>query len=262
MTPLVFTWGRLASVAAVTAALGVALAYVVPPGVGALGSRARAIGVAILAVSVVAFWVLRGEEARLSRELRSARTGTPTLREQALRRRRGAPFWSRWFSPTLGTAALLLAEGDAPNARVRFDASPWLFRFGTIARLAEIVEADLDRAQGGAAALEDAIARLLKMPPLEHAEADRYRVHVLVKAILEQGDVAVARALADELALGPDEELRVYLVWLRAWFDLDHLPSPSEPEVRLARLLARSHGADELVAKLERPLGLRATEGS
>ena len=255
MAPLVMTWSRLLVVAAVAAALGVGLANLVPANVAEQNSRVLPVVMEVVAVSLVAFWVLRGEESRLARELRSARTATPALREQAIRRRRSAPYWSRWFSPTLGTTALLLAEGNAPAARVRLDANPRLFGFGTIVRLAEVVEADLDRASGGPAELEGAIARLAKMEPLAHQEAERYRVHVLVKAILEQGDVATGRGLADELSARPDEELRVYVVWLRTWFDLDHLPTSSEADVRLALLLARSHGADELVSKLERPEG-------
>jgi hypothetical protein len=126
---------------------------------------------------------------------------------------------------------------------------PWAKR-GTLDDLRQVVEADLTRAQGTESALERAIKSLYAMDPLPHQEGERYRVHVLVKALLEQADGLTARNLCEELASHADEELRVYAVWLRVWFDLDHLPKPSEPDARLALLLARTHGAEQLVLRL------------
>ncbi|MGH7269043.1 MAG: hypothetical protein ACREJ3_01320, partial [Polyangiaceae bacterium] len=68
-----------------------------------------------------------------------------------------------------------------------------------------------------------------------------------------------------------DGDLRIYAVWLRVWFDLDGTgtdddveacwPLLAEPDVRLAILAARAHGADELVAKLVDRLPAVAPEG-
>ena len=55
---------------------------------------------------------LRTEDARLTRELRIAYAGTVTAREQAVRRRLRASWFTRLFMPPHGLAALLLASGD------------------------------------------------------------------------------------------------------------------------------------------------------
>ena len=255
MTPLVATTRRWMILTAVAAGVGVLFARFIPASIAAEQARVL-VGASIAAcASVVGFLHLRGEDARLTRELRATRTATSVMREQMIRRRRGGPMWSRWLSPTLGTAALALAEGDTSAAQALRDANPAFFGFGEAGRLREVVDADLVRSRGGTAALEESIATLLRIAPLAHQEAERYRLHVLVKAVLEQGDVAIARDLVDQLlerAL-TDEEVRVYVVWLRAWFDMEHVAAPSEAEVRLALLVARSHGADELVKKLLPP---------
>jgi hypothetical protein len=102
-------------------------------------------------------------------------------------------------------------------------------------------------------------------------EADLYRTHVLVKALLEQGDAEGAGEVARELDASRDDEERVYVVWLRTWFDLDvnlpaaDLPWPplSQGELRMAALLARAHGADKLVEKLQARMAAiaRSVEG-
>ena len=46
-------------------------------------------------------------------------------------------------------------------------------------------------------------------------------MHVLVKALLQRGDAVAASEVARKLAVTGDDESRIYLVWLRAWFDLD-----------------------------------------
>jgi len=51
-----------------------------------------------------------------------------------------------------------------------------------------VVEADLSRASGSPASLDGAIRALRALEPTGNVEADRYRTHVLVKAILERGD--------------------------------------------------------------------------
>ena len=99
--------------------------------------------------------------------------------------------------------------------------------------------------------LAAAIQALVAIPPLSADEAERYRIHVLVKALLQQGDDATARGLAEELKGGADAELHVYVVWLQTWFEWTHLDAPTEAEMRLAVLLARTHGAEDLVRRLE-----------
>jgi hypothetical protein len=164
-------------------------------------------------------------------------------------------------STRLGFAAVLVAEGDLVAAQGAMGiAWPWSLA-GTLGQLRRVVQADLMRGGGTEASLEQAIKTLYAMDPLEHVEAERYRTHVLVKALLEQADGATARQLADDLASHPDEELRVYAVWLGVWFDLSHLPKPTEPDVRRAMLLARTHGAEELVKRLEALLAPASPHG-
>ena len=59
------------------------------------------------------------------------------------------------------------------------------------------------------------------MALIGNREADLYRMHVLVKAILEQGDADTAIDLVEKLAASTDDDERVYAAWLRVWFDLD-----------------------------------------
>jgi hypothetical protein len=207
--------------------------------------------------ALVVFALLAAEESRLTRELRIARAGSHVARQTLLRRTRNAPWYARLVSSTLGLAAIHLADGDAASARRAFDGNPLAMRFGRLGALGDVVRADLLRGGGSEDALGEAIRAIYNMTPLPNLEAERYRTHVLVKALLEQADGATARDLAFELAKSADDELRVYAVWLRAWFDLEGLPEPDEGDVRKALLLARSHGAQDLVGKLEAHLATR-----
>jgi hypothetical protein len=209
---------------------------------------------AALLGALVVFVLLSGEESRLTRELRTARAGSHVARQTLLRRRRAAPWYARMASTTLGLAAVHLADGDAESAQRAFDANPIAMRYGRLDALREVVRADVLRGIGAESTLGDAIRALYNMGSLPNVEAERYRTHVLVKALLEQADGATARDLAFDLAKSTDDELRVYAAWLRAWFDLEDLSAPSEGDVRKALLLARSHGAEELIAKLEAQL--------
>jgi hypothetical protein len=218
----------------------------------------------------VALWVyLRGEEARLARELRVARTGTSVQRRTVLRRRRPTPYFGLamfWYaavrvvgalaSTTLGFAAVLLAEGDVTGAEAALAGlGGRLSALGRLGELRAVVQADVLRALGTEESLAAAIRALVACPPLPVVEAERYRVHVLVKALLQQGDEATARSLAEDLKSSGDHELRVYVTWLLTWFEWTHLGVPTEADVRLALLLARTHGAEDLVARLDARLG-------
>ena len=216
-------------------------------------------------------WALLGaEEWRLARELRTARSGTAVLRGVAARRRQEQPFLLRLVSTRIGAAAILLADGDRDGALEALARTSPLMTGGRLTALREIVEADLERATGTSVGLEHCIGRLRAPPITGNREADRYRTHVLVKAVLEQGDDDLAAELADELAKSDDDEQRVYAAWLRAWFELDAEPrgdgSPWPPlpegDLRMAALLARSHGAQELVAKLDERVAAIAREPS
>ena len=97
-----------------------------------------------------------------------------------------------------------------------------------------------------------------ELGPTGNREADLYRTHVMVKALLEQGDPEGGLELYRSLAGTKDDDERVYATWLRVWFDLeagaddgDDWPVLSEGELRMAMLLARTHGADKLVEMLE-----------
>jgi hypothetical protein len=206
---------------------------------------------------VLVLALLRAEEARLARELRTARTATALLRGMVSRRRQQAPFFARLFASKLGAAALRLADGDRDDALDSVAGGSPFMRGGRLDKLRAVVEADLDRATGTRAGLERCVERLRAMAPIGNREADLYRIHVLTKALLEDGDAERARELLEELESSEDEETQVYAVWLRVWFDVEgadyrqSCPPLTEGQVRLALLLARAHGAGKLVEKLE-----------
>jgi hypothetical protein len=217
--------------------------------------------VVALGFSAPLLWVaLRTGELRLARELRIARTGTFALRATVTQRKaHSASSLGRLISTKLGRAAVSLAEGERMDALDACEGGSPLMRGGRLEALRRVVEADIERASGAPAGLEECVLRLRKMPRIGNREADLYRVHVLAKALLEQGDASGAADLAQELEASGDDEERMYRSWLRAWFDLEGAsgegsrswaPLP-EGELRMATLLARAHGADKLVEKLE-----------
>jgi hypothetical protein len=221
-----------------------------------VASHAGGLVLAIAVSTVMLYWLLLAEEARLARELRTARTGTAALRSMVAGRRLQAPLFARPFSTKLGTAAVLLADGERAAALDLLAAPAPLMSAGRLSRLREVVEADAARADGTPEALDRCIATLAsREPPLGNREADLYALHVLVKAVLERGDAETASTLEGRLARTVDEDERPYLLWLRAWFDLDgegaQNGAGADGELRLAALLARAHGAEKLVAKLE-----------
>jgi hypothetical protein len=251
---------------------------------GRFSSFAWPLGLGATIGMLLVLAMLRAEESRLARELRTARTGTPVLRALVARRRLELPFLARWSSSRLGTAAVLLADGDRDGALDTMRAASVFMRGGRLEKLRAIVEADLERKTGTAAGLERCVQRLRVIPSLGNREADLYRVHVLVKAVLEQGDGETAVELATDLGRSVDDESRVYATWLRVWFDLDEdasdagddgdgaatagrpearegdaesdsapgrpWPALSEGDLRMATLAARAHGAESLVSKL------------
>ncbi len=272
--PLVATWGRWAACTAtvavvLAAALQGSLAFM--HSAGTIRSHAEGLGAAVALAALLLFWLLRAEEARLARELRIARTGTASLRSLVVDRRQQLPFFARPFSTKLGTTAVLLATGDRVFAGELLAAAAPLMSGGRLRQLRQIVEADAERAAGTSEGLDGCIARLCSYAQLGNREADLYALHVLAKAVLERGDEEAALSLVQRLEQSHDDE-RLYLIWLRTWFDLDGpaisgAPAPepggegpgtasgpplSQGEVRLAALLARAHGAEKLVEKLEK----------
>jgi hypothetical protein len=223
--------------------------------------------------SLLIFATLRAEESRLARELRTARSGTPVLRALVARRRLELPFLVRWSASRLGTAAVHLADGDRDVAVDALRTTSWLMRGGRLETLRVVVEADLDRNTGTAVGLSRCVDRILAVGSLDNREADLYRIHVLVKAVLEQGDDDTAAELASELGASSDDDTRIYATWLRVWFELDEDASPdgpgaggegrtewppiSEGDLRMATLAARAHGAASLVSKLSVRLSTR-----
>ena len=203
-----------------------------------------------MTLALVVLALLRAEESRLARELRTARTGTPLIRDMVIRRRQNLPIFLRVATTTLGSAAVLLAEGDRSAALDALSANSPLMRGGRLRFLREVIEADADRASASLAGLSRCIATLRAMDRIGNAEADRYRTHVLAKAVLQQAADGLALEIANELATATDEEERIYAVWLRVWFDLPGVDGLSDGELRLAALLARTHGAEDLTKKL------------
>ncbi|MGA7121970.1 MAG: hypothetical protein WBY94_17815 [Polyangiaceae bacterium] len=217
------------------------------------------------AVSSVVLWIrLRTDELRLARELRIARTGTSVIRATVTHRRGLASFLAPNPSTRLGRAAVFLADGDRSEALDAFSGGSPLMRGGRLEKLRRVVEADLERAAGTSAGRDDCVRRLRAMAPIGNREADLYRLHVLAKALLEEGDASGGSELAHSLEASNDGEERLYGTWLRTWFDLDAAagecgggegavswaPLP-EGDLRMAALLARAQGADKLVEKLE-----------
>ena len=260
--PLVATWTRWAvSVSAVALAfVGAVEGYVLFTRVDrALASFAWLIAVFVATEAVLLLAILRAEESRLARELRTARTGTAVLRGLVARRRRQTPFFARLFATKLGLAAVLLAESDREGALDILSGVSPVMQGGRLQRLRAIVDADMERATGTAAGLERCVEELRGMAPLGNREADLYRMHVLVKALLEEGDSDGALEVLGTLEPSRDEEQQLYVAWLRVWFDLDaeaadyrHAwPALPEGQLRMATLLARAQGAEKLVEKLE-----------
>jgi hypothetical protein len=223
-----------------------------------LMSFAGPIAITTAVFGVFLWLVLRGEELRLARQLRVARTGSSAIRAMVTRRGHGSGL-TRLFSTRVGVAAVLLADGERAAALALLRRGSPLLRGGRLDGLHRVLEADLERALEAKANLERAIERLAALPPIGNREADLYRTHVLVKAVLELGDPDKALEVADALQRSEDGEERVYVLWLRTWFELDGKqsgrdrvwPAPSEGELRMATLLARAHGAEKLVERLE-----------
>jgi hypothetical protein len=263
--PLVATWARWAlSAGALGAAfVGAVQAYIAfTHSERTLASFGWLIAVVCATEALLVFAILRAEESRLARELRTARTGTEVLRGMVARRRQQTPFLARLFATKLGAAAVLLADGDRSGALDVLATSSALMQWGRIEKLRAVVDADLERAAGTSVGLERCVQRLRATPPIGNREADLYRTHVLVKALLEQGDPEGALELIEELEPSKDEEQQLYVTWLRVWFDLDAETDDAEPQarmwpalgegqLRLATLQARAHGAEKLVEKLE-----------
>jgi hypothetical protein len=255
--PLVATWGRWAACAAVisvgfAAALQGSLSFM--HSTETIASYKGALATAIAVAALLLFWLLRAEESRLARELRTARTGTAALRGMVAGRRQQQPFFARLFSTKLGTAAVLLAEGERAAALDLLAAASPLMQGGRMSELKRVVELDTERAGGTAEGLDRCIRELGEREPIGNREADLYALHVLVKAVLQRGEGDVAVDLVQRLERSHDEEERLYVTWLQAWFDLDTGDAgqgASEGEVRLAALLARAQGAEKLVEKLE-----------
>lgn len=233
-------------------------------------SFAQPIGIAAVIASVLLFVLLRAEESRLTRELRMARTGTPVLRGLVAGRRQQLPFFARLCSTKLGMAAVLLADGNRDAAIDALATASGLMRWGRLETLRAVVDADLERSAGTSAGLQRCVQLLRNMPNVGHREADLYRIHVLVKTVLALGDGEVGWELANELAgadrgkQADDDDVRLYVTWLRVWFDLDQdvegadgdvsWPPLADGDIRMATLVARSHGAERLVSKLEERL--------
>jgi len=272
--PLVATWSRWAASAGALGAafVGMLWGYLAfTRSERPLASFAWLIVVVCVIEGLLVLALLRAEESRVARELRTARTGTAMMRSLATRRRQQAPFLARLFAARLGTAAVLLADGDRQGALDLLAGGSPLMRGGRLDRLREVVDADVERSTGTPAALERCVERLRGMEPIGHREADLYRTYVLVKALLQQGDADGAVEVAGDLekSSAADEEQQLYATWLRVWFDLDaeaagyrHAwPALPEGQLRMAALMARAHGADKLVEKLEERVSSIARRG-
>jgi hypothetical protein len=265
--PLVLTWSRWLACVAVVGASFVAMTVAV---LGFTHSQRPLVTLVVPLLAVcaleapVVYVLLRAEESRLASELRTARTGTAVLRSMIVRRRERAPLVARLFTTKLGMAAVLLADGDRAGAVDALSARAplgFLVQGGRLERLRAVVDADLDRATGKPDGLDRCIEQLGSSgaagEPIGNREADLYRMHVLVKAILERGDTEHAFDLAQELGGSPDDDERLYSAWLRAWFHLEAegpqvaWPAVDEGQLRMAALVARAHGAERLVLELE-----------
>jgi hypothetical protein len=220
---LVATWARWAVCAGALSGGFVAAAeafLVFARSERGLASYAVPLALACALAALLVMALLRAEESRVVRELRTARTGTDALRGLVLRRRSQAPFFARLFSTGLGTAAVCLAEGDSAGACSAMRVGSALMRGGRLDALAEVVDADVERCRNSSVSLERCVERLRAMSPLPNREAELYRLHVLVKALLQQGDAEGAAELVEQLDKRSGD-YRMYATWLRVWFDMD-----------------------------------------
>jgi len=209
--PLVATTSRwVASSAALTVGLSAAAVALVlfTHSARPLSSFVTPIAIAGAIGSLLLFVLLRAEESRLARELRTARAGTSVLRGLIASRRQQLPFFARICSTQLGLAAVLLADGDRDGALDALATASRLMRWGKLERLRAILDADLERSTGTSVGLERCVQRLRSMAPIGHREADLYRIHVLVKAVLAQGDGDVGFEVASELGALDDRPAR------------------------------------------------------
>ncbi len=221
-------------------------------------------------LTLIGWLSLRTEDARLGRELRIAYAGTVTAREQAVRRRLRASWFSRLFMPPHGLAALLLASGDPESVLdLLATGSPlYLAVLGQrLGHLRKVIAAGA-RASVAASRTDDedgearsaALTELLATRELDTGAGDvtRFRAFVLARAVLEAGDVLTARELAFDFLASPDADVRLYAEWLRVWFDLDDpaLAIADEGERRRAALHAVNAGARDLAEKLTVPATL------
>lgn len=261
--PLLATWWRWALFAAAFAVVLGALYAAYLAAARSPGNATYLVPIGWMLLVLMTPLALRAEEARLARELRVARTGTALMRGSVLRRRSATPSIFRFFATNLGVAAVLVSEGDRGGALDALAASSPIMFGGALPQLRRLVELDADRLANSSATLERCVREVREMPAFGNLEADRYKTHVLVKAVLQRASEDAAE-LADELSRSKDEEQRIYAVWLRTWFDIEGAPEPPEGELRLAALHARAQGGEDLVKKLDAkiaalpPLQLRA----
>jgi hypothetical protein len=223
--------------------------------------------------TLIGWMSLRTEDARLGRELRIAYAGTVMAREQAVRRRLRASWFSRLFMPPHGLAALLLASGDPESVLDLLATGSPLYLAVLGQRLGYLREVIAAGARASVAAARTAgtdeaddearsaaLTFLLATRELDTGSGDvsRFRAFVLARAVLEAGDVLTARELAFDFLASPDADIRLYAEWLRVWFDLDDpaLAVASEGERRRAALHAVNAGARDLAEKLTVPATL------
>lgn len=117
-----------------------------------------------------------------------------------------------------GTAALEIAVGEPAAAleRIQRDTT----KLGVTAKLYALVEAHARLASADVAQHARALASLLELGWMPHADADRYRAYLLSRAALSPvASDLVARA-DSALRAYKDPEARAYLQWVRAHYDV------------------------------------------
>src|ERR1035438_8728063 len=104
-----------------------------------LSSLSPAIAAVCAAMGAILWLTLLSEELRLGRELRIARTGTAALRVGVTRRRQQGSVLTRLLSTRLGTAAVLLAQGERADALDALGRRAPLMEGGRLDRLRAMV---------------------------------------------------------------------------------------------------------------------------
>ena len=148
-----------------------------------------------------------------------------------------------------GTAALAIAVGEsaAAMARLRGDT----IRIGVSGQLRAVVEAHAALASLDLAQHAPALASLLDVGRLPHADVERYRAYLVARATLSPVGANLLARADHALAAYEDPEARAYLQWARAHYEVTPFDAHDHAQdMHRAAELAALQGLPMLAAKV------------